>query len=80
MIVVTYTLEIYNTDVRVVALGFCNLFARFGGVVMPLAGLGLKAQFGKYCAYYMFMGLIVIDLILLPFLPYETLGRPLDDL
>lgn len=38
---ITYTVEIYTTEIRGLGLGFCNLMGRFGGCIFPIVALGL---------------------------------------
>ena len=40
-IVIQYTLEVYNTDIRVYAYGIFSIVARIGGIMTPIAGFGL---------------------------------------
>ena len=36
IITITYTLEIYNTDVRTYGLGICNFVGRIAGIIFPV--------------------------------------------
>jgi len=40
-VTITYSTEVYNSDVRVIGMSMCNFFCRSAGVIMPAVGITL---------------------------------------
>ena len=68
---ITYTLEVYATNIRILGLGICNFFGRVGGILMPIIGMGLEDLLDdKYVPYFVFIGLAVLSSFLILFIPF----------
>jgi MFS transporter, putative metabolite:H+ symporter len=73
-----YTAEVYPTKIRTTGVGMANGVGRFGGVVMPwicmyMAGVDLLSPF------LLFAMIAVITSISNFFLPYDTMGKELEE-
>ena len=78
---ITYTVEIYTTEIRGLGLGFCNLVGRLGGCIFPTLSLGLIDLTDQiYYPYYVMIGISVLAAILIVFVPFRTYGKPLDEI
>ena len=72
------TSELYKTNYRTLALGFTSGFGRIGAVIMPMITLKLFAKDPQ--APLLAFGIVsIIMAIALCFIPYEPLGRKLDE-
>jgi hypothetical protein len=68
---ITYTLEVYSTNIRILGLGICNFFGRVGGILMPLISMRLEDLVdNKYVPYYVFVGLSLLSSLLICFIPF----------
>ena len=74
-----YTLEVYHTRLRDSAYGFGNAMSRIAGFLVPFISEGGFYVMGTFGPVYIICALSLISLILTLFLPYETYGKPLDD-
>jgi AAHS family benzoate transporter-like MFS transporter len=73
----TYSCELYPTRVRDKALGFLFFCNRIGGFISQILFIYFD-QLGTWNPYYACILLLVINIVLVLFLPIETLGRALD--
>jgi MFS family permease len=73
----SYSCEVYQTKIRDRAVGFMFFSTRVGGVITQFLYLYLNS-FGIWIAYYATIGFILVNLVLIFFLPFETYGKPLD--
>ena len=81
MINITYTVEIYTTEIRALGLGLCNFIGRLGGCIFPIVALGLLDLTGEvYYPYYLMIGMSGIAAIMMLFIPFRTYGKPLDQI
>jgi hypothetical protein len=73
-----YTPESYPTVFRTTALGACSAMTRLAGTITPVVGEALLHK--TYWLPFITFGIaLAIAGILSPFLPFETLGRTLED-
>jgi putative MFS transporter len=72
-----YTCEIYETEIRGMALGYFNTIARLGGAVAPIILIYLH-QLSPRAPHYFMAGLSLIAFGIACKLPVETRGRQLD--
>lgn len=78
---ICYAVEIYNTNIRVSALGVCNFFGRIAGAIMPFATTMLDEKFhDAYAPYWPMIILTGISGLMILTVPYRTVGRPMDNL
>jgi hypothetical protein len=73
----TYCLEVYPTRIRDNALGFLFAARRLGGFLSQVIYIPLN-NVDKWLPYYFTAGILVINVGLLCFLPYETYNTALD--
>jgi MFS family permease len=74
---VPYTCEIYETEIRGVAMGFVNAMGRIGGAVAPIILIYLH-QISTGVPHYFMAVLSFIAFGVACTLPVETRGRQLD--
>ena len=72
-----YTVEIYDTEIRGMSLGYCNTFARSGGVIAPMVLIYLDTVHPS-APHYFLCALSAVALAVAWKLPIETRGRQLD--
>jgi hypothetical protein len=75
-----YTCEVYHTRFRDDANGFGNAMSRIGGIMVPfIAELGFYTlkTFGPIM---IICGLSLFSVIVALSLPFDTYGKPLDDI
>ena len=72
------TSELYKTNSRTLALGFISGFGRIGAVIMPIITLKLF-MLDQQSPLIVFGIVSIIMGIFLWFIPYEPLGRELDE-
>lgn len=59
---ITYTSEVYNSDIRVIGMGMSNFFCRLAGVIMPSVGIGLyEATQNRIVPFIPFIILVLIS-------------------
>jgi hypothetical protein len=75
----TYTLEIYDTAVRVTAVGTTGGLGRVGGVAFPFI-LIYSADYWISFPYYILFSLAFVAFIVDLLLPRETAGKNLDEI
>lgn len=74
-----YVPEVYPTVVRSVGLGCCSTMSRVGAMVTPyIAQVLLRVSFNLSVGVYMALTLLAFVATLL--LPYETKGRPMQEI
>jgi MFS family permease len=73
----SYTCEVYPTKIRDKAVGFMYFFTRIGGFISQYLYLYLNS-IGIWIPYYATIVFILVNIILIIFLPFETYGKPLD--
>ena len=75
LILYVYTLELLPTSVRTIGLGACSLFARIGGISVPLI---LSSLPDRTFVFLYFSVITLLAVLILFFLP-ETKGAPMLD-
>lgn len=75
LILYVYTLELLPTSIRTIGLGICSVFARIGGISVPLI---LSALPNRTFVFLYFSVITLIAVLALLFLP-ETKGTPMPD-
>ena len=75
LILYIYTLELMPTSVRTLGLGICSIFARVGGITVPLV---LAALPDRTYVFLYFSASTFLGALFLQFLP-ETRGLPMPD-
>ena len=75
---VIYTVEVYPTKSRSIALGICVAVSRFGPIVTPYAAQVLFFV-SDYATLSLYAGSCLLLAVLVMLLPIETKGRPLHD-
>lgn len=73
----TYTCEVYPTVVRDLSLGFLFSATRAGGFLSQIIYINV-ISYGIWVPYYLTCGFIIINMLLVRSLPFETYGKPLD--
>ncbi len=79
IIVYAYTLEVYNSNIRVTGLGLTGGIGRCGGIVFPFV-LIAASDYWTLGPYYILFALTFATFVLDFGLPRETKGLPLDEL
>jgi MFS transporter, putative metabolite transport protein len=74
---IIYANEVYNTNVRDMALGFLSCFKSLGGFTSQIIYIEIR-KIHMFVPYYFTILILVIASILVFFLPYETSGKALD--
>lgn len=77
-IIYIYVCESYPTRIRSIGIGFSNSFNRMAGVITPIL-CQVLFNVDDYLPYVMFCFVSIIASIVSFKLPYETLGRKLED-
>ncbi len=77
-IIYIYTCEAYPTNVRSIGVGFSNSFNRIAGILTPLISQ-VMFNYRVYFPYIIYTTMAFTGSILSLLLPYETLGRKLED-
>ena len=72
-----YTVEIYPTKIRGTGIGMANGVGRSGGVLMPFV-VGYLVTVDLYSPFLLFFFIAIITSISNKFLPFDTLGKQLD--
>ena len=73
------SVEIYPTDIRLMATGYSNSFKRIAVILMPFMCLGMESLFNNIMIpYYEFLICVGISFMAGLLIPYETVGRALD--
>ena len=75
LILYIYTLELLPTSVRTIGLGVCSVFARIGGITVPVVLVVLP---DRTFVFLYFSGITLLAVLTLLFLP-ETRGVPMPD-
>ncbi|KAI6655272.1 Solute carrier family 22 member 5 [Oopsacas minuta] len=75
LILYIYTLELLPTSVRTIGLGVCSVFARIGGISVPVVLAALPDRIYVFLYFSVITLLAVLVLLLLP----ETRGIPMPD-
>ena len=75
-----YTSEVYHTRLRDSAYGFGNAMSRVGGFLVPFISESGFYFISTYGPIYIIFVLCLISLILTLSLPFDTYGKPLDDI
>ncbi|RAL42669.1 hypothetical protein DM860_009176 [Cuscuta australis] len=78
-IVYIYAPEVYPTSVRTTGFGIASSVARIGGIVCPIAAVGLIHGCHQELAIWLFEFIIFISGVCVIFFPFETKGRALND-
>jgi len=79
IIIYSYTLEVYDTSIRVTALGITSGIGRTGGVLFPF--ILIKASDYWLMGPYFILFLLSFIAFLANFkLPYDTKGKNLDEI
>lgn len=74
-----YAPEVYPTVIRSLGFGFCSTWARFGGMLTPyIAQVLLRVSWNLSLVVYISLSLMSLVATLL--LPYETKGRPMQEM
>ena len=72
-----YTVEIYPTKIRGTGIGMANGVGRSGVVLMPFI-IGYLLTINIYSPFLLFFTIAVLTSISNRFLPFDTLGKALD--
>lgn len=74
-----YAPEVYPTVIRSLGFGFCSTWARIGGMLTPyIAQVLLRVSWNLSLSVYISLG--VMSLVATLLLPYETKGRPMQEM
>ncbi len=73
----SYASEVYPTKVRNIALGYLYFLSRIMAGVFQFVYLWIF-DFGALVPYYLSAGMMVILVLAIVILPYETYNQPLD--
>ncbi|RMX51666.1 hypothetical protein pdam_00008134 [Pocillopora damicornis] len=74
-----YAPEVYPTVIRSLGFGFCSTWARFGGMLTPyIAQVLLRVSWNLSLVVY--ISLSMMSLVATLLLPYETKGRPMQEM
>ena len=74
-----YTNEVYETEIRSLAVGFYNMISKFGAIGVPILIFLLNEIDVKYP--FLLMGAVaLVGFVLSLFLPSDKTGKPLDQL
>jgi AAHS family 4-hydroxybenzoate transporter-like MFS transporter len=73
----TYSCEVYPTKIRDVAMGFLFFSTRVGGFLSQFFYLSMS-NINKWLPYYFTILVVLINMIFVYMMPYETYGKPLD--
>jgi len=78
-VAITYLSELYPTLIRSRALGFIFSIGKFASILSQLVFFNFASnQSLLFVPYYISIGFLIITLILVLFLPYETYNKSLD--
>ncbi len=76
-LILAYICEVYPTKIRDYATGYFFSVNRFGGLISMFIYISLNSL-GTWIPYYVYVGLILLNICFIFSLPYETYGQVLD--
>ena len=72
-----YTAEIFGTKIRVTGTGLCSAVSRLSGIILPFLSIPLTKNH-PFLPYFIFGIFSLLAAVACYFMPYDTLGEPLD--
>lgn len=79
-VMIVYTFEIYETNVRTFGISFMNCFRRLGAIIAPYLLNIAKNNYGDIGIFYVFLPLSMIAFLISCTIDIETMGVPLDEI
>jgi MFS family permease len=80
VVVYQYAIEVYPTEARTTGTAITMGCGRIAGIIAPLVFEGLYSQTGSFFTFFwILLGAVVLNFLLVQFLSIETQGKPLLD-